>query len=1648
MSGYLWKYYLEDDVDSFRHVLAAPTQSHRAPTQKGFAGWQGGVSGGAVNGSPGSYNASPITSVKGRKMGLGAAANLTRFDINSRDAAGMTILHHAASSTADSAVDFAQALLDHPWTDVYIQDAENGWTALHRAFYFGNIAIARLILNRDAQDILGQGASGFNQHARGLVKIKDKEGYGPLDLFSMTIKDRTLRPEEAPVIDSDSDDEMAHGDSGDVDDEMRKRLIAPPVLLEGDEVYTFGSNKNVTLGFGDEDDRQFPERITLRRPDHLLQRFYKEHRDQHNQYLAAMGMPIQDAGPQQARSTVDLPTHIRNTPIVIQDVRMSKLHTAILTTDPISNLYMCGHGPGGRLGTGNETTRYQFTCIESGGLGQKKVAAVALGQNHTLAITEEGEIFSWGNNAYGQLGYTLPKPTMKDDDPISTIPRQIFGPLKRDIVTGIAASRIHSVVHTATSLYTFGKNEGQLGIVDSDARSLEMQVVPRKIAAALFSSSIHSVSAIDGATVCLLENREVWVFANYGYAKLSFPLDGFTSNFLKESWLTTKYDTAPNKISKITSGGDTICALSTSGEVFTVAVSRRSEGSQDSGTSTTNPKQIRGALSAPFRIWSSKKSHMAARDVDVDQDGSIILTTEVGSVWRRTKRATIKNANITAAVGNKPKDYKFQRVSGLTRVIAVRASAFGAYAAIRKDCNVTRTQIGVDEAGLWEDLAPLLSFHELTEYEETSDDEEPAPRFWARATEAQGLRKRVLKSKDLEAEIIGILHRSSSSSDRTYNMEIGSTLSDVRIPVHEFVLAGRSRILRDALLDYRVKSTDHVMPDLLTVKAEGGRLLVLFQGLDFLTIFNLVLYAYTDSVIDFWNVTRHYPTLAHRYRSVRTELMKVASRLELRQLEPAVRQMVKPRKSLHMDMELAIKDTSFFESGDVIVDLADGEMLLHSDVICQRCPFFEGMFRGRAAGQWLEGRRTEESPLVHIDLSHVEKRLFELVVRHLYTDAGEEIFEDVTSEDLNDLLALDELLDHVMDIMSVANELMLDRLTQICQRLIGRYVNARNVCSLLTAVAPSSVAEFKDAALEYVCLSLEAVMQNGSLDELDEDLLLELNQVAHENQLAYLPFARSGRAETLLFDRYPELAERIERGKRAKVDAIVLSNKYADGDGISTSFRAQSLEEVAASPLRQRNRRRASKEVKSPALTPALKSRGSVPDLMFDMSDGDEYDDAAPKKIKPPQFTEQSGDERLVETPVGSLEAPWGSVQKPDGSSHTFGRVSDLSLKSKSPVSQSAIKEERPPGQPWGIAPLAAPKLDLKDIMAQDSSATPSNLTIGLSRGESERIAKAAHAKLSQKERKRLQQAQQLGTPIEKPQPVPPTVSPWQATAHRKPSNSPAISPAAQPSPTPTPQPSQPSNTPHLTMRQTVANKGGSSKQKDKRSVSKGQAATGTSSPSKTRPIASERGMSVSTDPIPTPRSVRHIPLPQHSPTSPSQHLSMMEILSLQEAEKTLIRDAAAKRSLQEIQQEQEFQQWWDQESRRVIEEEAQTKRLLDRAAKAATRGRGNKTRSGRGGKAKDQEKKDGVEDADHGKGKNDGSAGPSATTTKNDGPKATFRHDGGGRAPGQENAGRGGRGRIGRGGRAGARGGRAQGTPRDGTATSVQQGQASASAL
>ncbi|EKG11482.1 BTB/POZ-like protein [Macrophomina phaseolina MS6] len=1590
MSGYLWKYYFEDDVEAFRHLLEGASFHVRPSAPRAHTGAQqqhqqaGGI--GAFIGSPGSLGTSPTLMTRARRDFGGtpkSSTALTRADINSKDANGLTILHHAASSTSESAFGFATALLEHPLTDLYAQDLENGWTALHRAFYFGNVAIARSIIDRDVLDALGHGLGGVVQHAGGLIKIKDKEGNGPLDLFSTTIADRTLRPEDDPRADAngEDDEDFAYDDSGDGDDRPARRKIAPGMDIHGDELFTFGSNRNVTLGFGDEDDRQFPERIILRRPDHLLRRFYREHLERKQQDWPNMESSVSELSHFASIHNMpvsDLPTIIRSTPLLIQDVQMSKLHTAVLTTDPESNLYMCGHGPGGRLGTGDETTRFQFVCIEGGALARKKVISVALGQNHSLALSDEGEIFSWGNNVYGQLGYSLPK-TLKDEDPVQLLPRQIFGPLKKEIVIGVAASRIHSVAHTTTSLYTFGKNEGQLGIVDSDARSLEYQVTPRKVAASLFSSPIKSVSAIERATVCLLENHEVWVFANYGYAKVSFPLDGFSNYFLKQSFLTTKYDTTPNRICKVTAGGDNICALSTNGEIYTVSVSKRSESGQDSTASTTNPTKIRGALSQPYRIWSLKKGYMAARDVDVDQDGSVILTTEAGTVWRRVKRAKIKDATASGTGDYKPKDYKFLRVAGLTRVTAVRASAFGAYAAVRKDCDVTRTQVQVDPPALWNDVFPLLPFRDWAL--QLDEDGETV-----QASEIQILTKRTLESQDLEQDLKDTLF-GVDEDDKTFDMVIGSTVSDVRIPVHQWVFSARSKVLRQGLIEFRQLGTFSVPEVLSLERDERGRTLVLLQGMDILTMFDFVLYAYTDEIVDFWHYTRQSPKLAFRYRQIRTELMKLASRLELRQLEPAVRQMVKPKKSLTVDMEFAISDSAFFEDGDVIIELADSELRVHSSLMVQRCPFFEGMFKGRAAGLWLAGRREASgasSEGIRIDLKHIERHIFDLVLRHLYADSGDELFDDFVSDNLGDFLALNDFLDHVMDVMSVANELMLDRLSQVCQQVIGRYVNVRNVCQLLNAVSPCSVTEFKDAGLEYICLSLESVLQNGLLDELDEDLILELDQVVRENQVACLPIAKSGRAEALLFEKYPELAEQIDRRKRAKIDALMLQSKYADSSArISSSLKAGSYDDLTSSPMQQKARRRSAKDIKtmqeSPMLTPLLKGKGSVADLMFNMdddvdADNDDIDLGTPRSVKSPTAG-LGGAVQDVSLGTESLSSPWqipksaGPRAVPDSaiaspSSQTPGEFGTQSLDARvTPI-------PRPADKPWGTAPLSTSKLDLKDIMAETSTAQPSNISLALSAQakKDERAGGSSFAatKLSQKERKKLQQQAtktQTASPVAN-EPTRPGSSPWQM---KPPASKVALKDVISSTPPAAATLSPPTNTrSNLTMRQTVANNGPASKAKSTTSLPTVSAPQSLSSPpqptapsdknknKKTAPPHDGKGFAIDMNSASTPalpQSIRHIRSTPHAEASLGGLMGLADLMSLQQAEKESIAQAGAKRSLQEIQAEQEFQEWWDKESRRVMEEEARSKEKVERkgARKGGRKGRGNDEGTGAG---------------------------------------------------------------------------------------------------
>ncbi|KAI9800928.1 MAG: hypothetical protein M1833_003065 [Piccolia ochrophora] len=1622
MSSFLWKFFLEDDVDRFRQVLSEASCAPGPQAQKiGHKGATIPIGSGpsatshletAVGSSKPSSNSRRSSgwvgpqnaSLRDKAQWNWSTLVLTRADVNLRDRNGLTILHHAASSNAANAVAYAGALIDHPLIDLYRQDLENGWTALHRALYFGNITTARAILAKDRADVWAQGPAGGTAQNGGLIRTKDKEGNSPFDVLNSTITHRRLHrvsscnDEDRPVSDSDEVNSTSSAVPTRNEDGSSIKVNSA-TNIEGDEVFTFGSNKNLNLGFGDEDDRHYPERVTLHRPDHLVRRFHYESMQKEVKSKPVANQDSNDEPMVSSRSTSisALPSVIKFRPITIQDVKMSKLHTAILTNDPESNLYICGFGSGGRLGTGDETTRFTFVCIDGGPLRGQRIIDVGLGQNHTLAVTNAGDLLTWGINTFGQLGYTLPRSSLLDEEPKQLTPRQVFGPLKRDFIAGAAASSIHSAVYNANALYTFGKNEGQLGLVDSDARSLAVQITPRRVGASLFSSPIKMVSAIDRATVCLLENHDVWVFANFGYAKLTFPFEQFANYFLKASAFGFRYNDAINHIIKIAAGGDTICALTRGGDVFTMNVSQRLEPGPATA-STTNPSKIRNALSSPYRMWSSKKSHMAVRDVDIGQDGSITICTSSGSVWRRVKRTKANERSLGLSAVPRGRVYKFSRIPGLTRVEAVRSNAFGAFAAVRKDFDTTRTQIHIVEPNLLAHMAPLLPFHEL-DYESDESEEDDTPRFWKPGIPRDhfnAIKRSIMKSKDCDSMIAA--HLSSHPFDEsTYDAEIRTTKSETSIPIHRFLLSSRSTVLRKLMSTSKTRNirSKHALDDVLIIEIGGnGKTHIQLNGMDFLTLLNLVYFVYLDDVIDVWHYTRHQPKSSARYRLVRTELMKLAAKLELQELEVAVRAMRTPNPSMQLDMESAIVDPQFFEDTDTVVELSGSEVTLHSALARQRCPFFEGLFNGRAGGRWLSSRRGSRdgtTQAVRIDLKHVRPTTFKLVLRYLYCDTGEEIFDDVVTTNL------DDFLDLVIDVSSIADELLLDRLSQVCQRKLGRFVTMRNASQLLNSIARFSVTEFKRTTLEYLCLNLEGVLEADLLYELDDDIMVEFDTAVRENQLACLPFAKSGRAEMLLREKFPSLAEAQDRERQAKIYSVNMLKTTNEYDSkISTSFKTKELEDGRSSlpPSERKDSPLADTNVKGLATSFRPKWESSTPDLLFDMDNDDaivthhQLDPSSPEPVL------RLGD---TVTTKESLHHLSQNARSPSQLKATKSVSSSPRLGSHLPGSgEPTEKALHAQNAAWSSASLP-PKLSIKDIMAQTTPARASNLSIELSH----QAKGKDREKLSQRQRKRRHQEQQAqqhtpsptatltasGTPPDAPHmpscpwkiaPMGPKVTLKDLFAD-PPATGHSLSPSS-PEPTGRSQFSReatvtyrPDNDPHSSFEDSATLAGVCTAPNlihhSPRSIVHGHNTEARESTARPENRAN----------FPQPQRFRYIPVDveasEASPPEPALRLSIADIISQQQAEQDVIRQAVAKRSLHEIQQEQEFMEWWDAESKKVQDEGLQGEKRQNRPSRGGKRGKGRAT-ARRGSRGEGSGEAGGKTDAKAGKGERNGPGG------------------------------------------------------------------------
>jgi hypothetical protein len=463
------------------------------------------------------------------------------------------------------------------------------------------------------------------------------------------------------------------------------------------------------------------------------------------------------------------------------------------------------------------------------------------------------------------------------------------------------------------------------------------------------------------------------------------------------------------------------------------------------------------------------------------------------------------------------------------------------------------------------------------------------------------------------------------------------------------------------------------------------------------------------------------------------------------------------------------------------------------------------------------------------------------------------------------------------------------------------------------------------------------------MDDLDDDMMTELDLAYRSNQLVNLPFVKSGKAEAILHEEHPELAAMVVEERDAKIRNLAFHIRLLEEESKHGGSKGKygSLESASPSPISQRKHRKSTKDAKA-----IIKQQGSPADSkeasddhIFDM---ELNEISSPIMVKateaPPSPLFLAEDSTVVDDPEDDTRIWYdskGKALQADNRGQSLLSLSKdrneslpIARRSGSDNIQGSSKPSLTKQNWLPIGPVES-KSDMADMMSQTANNRTSNLAKGLSlQAGDKKFEGSFNAKLTQRERKKQQQ-QQLEQSLSRPDPAPrkeletsipsKPSSPWR-TASRGPlvSLKDVLDSSNQSSPSPSsyrphqpPPPPQPSAPAHERSKPT---------------------------PHKEISIPARAPSSTSRSPPPT---TDHLPN-----ASPTLNLSLTDIIYQQEAEQAILRKAVEKRSLQEIQQEQEFQEWWDSESRKVREE---GERDEAREARASSRGRGRGKRSGRG---------------------------------------------------------------------------------------------------
>lgn len=266
-------------------------------------------------------------------------------------------------------------------------------------------------------------------------------------------------------------------------------------------------------------------------------------------------------------------------------------HSVVLDED--GNIWTWGYNGTEQLGDGTTTDSYIPKKIENLGA---KFQSVSAHDHFNIALDMDGNIWSWGNNYYGQLG--------DGTNETRGVPKKIEGlGTTFKIVSGSNAIDIDG------NIWTWGYNgKGQLG----DGTTIHKNK-PQKLTG--LGTTFKYLSSGNNYTIAIDEEGNMWSWGYNIYGRLGL---GNTSN----QYTPKKITGLDVKFKKADAGEGNSIALDENGDVWTWGYNGRGQLGDGTTTHSYIPKKIEN-LGVKFTDVSVSVREFEGSNIAIDEEGNI-----------------------------------------------------------------------------------------------------------------------------------------------------------------------------------------------------------------------------------------------------------------------------------------------------------------------------------------------------------------------------------------------------------------------------------------------------------------------------------------------------------------------------------------------------------------------------------------------------------------------------------------------------------------------------------------------------------------------------------------------------------------------------------------------------------------------------------------------------------------------------------------------------------------------------------------------------------------------------------------------------------------------------------------------------------------